>query len=118
MVQFWPDSPQAGFDIAQAFAKRELSEGETQKLIATRESPQAAIPLVAADARIELASRQKIHQLREHELSFEDKTSSAVSAKKFRFRQDSNVFASSSRVHTFVAATHSYSATYGKWFRH
>ena len=64
---------QTRFDVAQALAKRELRERQTQKLIATREAPQ---PIVAAcmsqyvstHTRVEFVPRKKLHELRKHHL--------------------------------------------------
>jgi hypothetical protein len=57
---------QAGFDIAKTFAVRELSKGQTQELIPTREIFDVAIALIAIDANLKLVGREKIHKLREH----------------------------------------------------
>jgi hypothetical protein len=105
VVQFRTNGPQARLDIAQTFAKRELSKSQAKELIATGESSQATIALVAVDAAVELASRQKIHQLRKHELSFEHKTSLATSARKTCPCEGSNVADGSSRVQASCVAT-------------
>jgi hypothetical protein len=45
-----------------------LSKGHTQKLIETRESANAIVASVFADATVEIALGQEAHQLREQEL--------------------------------------------------
>jgi hypothetical protein len=64
------DGFQAGDDVAQALAERELREGQRQELIAARKRAPATIAPIARDASMEVASRQKLHELREHDLAF------------------------------------------------
>lgn len=66
MVEFGGHGTQAGLDVAQAFAERELGKGQTKKLIAAREATRPPIAAVAANAGVEFVSRQEIHQLGEH----------------------------------------------------
>ena len=101
VVQFRTECAQASFDVPQAFAKRELRESQAQELIATGEAARAAVAVVPVDARVEFASRQEFHQLREHELSVEHKT---PWARKTLPRQGSSVLANSDRVQTFCNA--------------
>jgi hypothetical protein len=105
VVQLRRHRPQARLDVAEAFAKRELREGQAQELVATRESTQATIALVPADAGVKLAARQKTHQLRKHEMPFEHKTSSASTARKSCPRKASSVLDDSDRVQAFRIAT-------------
>jgi hypothetical protein len=114
VIQLRSHRSQASFDIAQAFAKRQLRKCEAQELIAAREATWPTIATPASYARMELTTRQEIHQLREHELTVEHKTSLANSAKKLSPRQGSNVLAISSRVHSFLVASGYRSVSYLK----
>jgi hypothetical protein len=53
----------ARFDIPQAFAVRQLSEGHRQILIPTRKLSQTVIALVTADTTTELSVRKEADQL-------------------------------------------------------
>jgi DNA-binding helix-hairpin-helix protein with protein kinase domain len=112
MIQLWLQRSQTRFDVSQAFAKRQLGESQGQELVATRKTARTTIAFVPGNAVVELASRQKLHQLGKHELTFEHKTSSAEKATISRLCQGKSVFASSSRVQAFVAATDCYSSGY------
>jgi hypothetical protein len=101
MIQFRAQRPQARFDVPQAFAIGQLRKSQAQKLVATREATQTAVATVLADASVELASWQKLQELRKHELTLEHKASPAG---KTLPRQGSNVVENSSRVHASVAA--------------
>lgn len=105
VVQLWSHRAQARFDVAQALPIGELSKTQTQKLIAARETALPTMPSVARDTRIELAPRQKLHQLRKHELSIEHKTSWASPARKSAPRQGSSLLVISDRVQTFFYAS-------------
>jgi hypothetical protein len=78
MVQFGGNGTQAGLDVAQTFAKRQLREGQTKKLIAAREATQPTIAVVAANAGVELVTRQKVHQLGKYQLTSIHASSSQV----------------------------------------
>jgi hypothetical protein len=54
------------FDIAQAVAISELSEGQAEELIPTREVFDVAIALVAIDANLKLVGRDEIQKLRKN----------------------------------------------------
>jgi len=69
MVKFGGNGAQAGLDVAQAFAERELCESQTKKLIATREATQPTIAVVATNAGVEFVSRHEVHQLSKHQLT-------------------------------------------------
>jgi hypothetical protein len=60
MIEPQLPSAQTGLDVAQALAKRELSESQTQKLIPAREILDVPIALVPLDTEIELVSRDEI----------------------------------------------------------
>src|SRR5450759_3021498 len=78
MVKFAGNGAQAGFDVAQAFAERELCEGQTKKLLAAREAAQATIAVVATNAGVEFVSRHEVHQLGEHQRTGVHASSSTV----------------------------------------
>ena len=67
VIQFSRHGPQAGFDVAQVFAKRKLTKCQTQKLIATREAAMSPIASVTTHARIEFVPWKTIHELRENQ---------------------------------------------------
>jgi hypothetical protein len=70
MIQLVLDGTEARFDVAQTLAKRELTECQTQKLIATREAALSFVPVVSPDACIEFVSWKKLHDLRKHQLFY------------------------------------------------
>jgi hypothetical protein len=105
VIEFGTHRAETRLDVPQALAKCELRETQAQKLIATGKTAQATMPSVALDAGLKLATREKIHQLREHEMPVEHKTTSAVLARKTCPCQGSNVIAISDRVQTFVDGT-------------
>jgi hypothetical protein len=65
MVQLATKGSQAGLDIAETFAVRQLREGHRQILIPAREASRSRIAAVARHATAELAIRQKAQQLGE-----------------------------------------------------
>jgi len=105
VIQLGPQGPQTRFDVPQAFAIGELRESHAQELVAARETATALIATILVDAGVELAPRQKVHELRKHELSVEHKPPSAAKARKRRPCQDLSVLASSDRVQTWLNAT-------------
>ncbi len=60
VMQLGLEGAEAGFDVSQAPSKRELRKTQTQELVATREASRWMVAAVLADARIELAPRQKV----------------------------------------------------------
>jgi hypothetical protein len=65
MVQLATKGSQAGFDIAETFAVRQLRKGHRQVLIPAREASRSRIAAVTRYASTELAIRQKAQQLGE-----------------------------------------------------
>jgi hypothetical protein len=65
MVQLATKGSQAGFNIAETFAVRQLREGHRQILIPAREASRSRIALVASHAATKLAIRQEAQQLGE-----------------------------------------------------
>ena len=63
VVQFVVQRTKARFDVPQALAVSQLSEGHRQILIPTRELPQTVIALVTADTTTELSIRKETDQL-------------------------------------------------------
>jgi len=55
----------AGLDIAETFAIRQLSEGQTEELIETGEALDLVVAPVTTNAFSKLMERQKVHDLRE-----------------------------------------------------
>lgn len=105
VIQLWPHGPQTRLDVPQAFAEHQLRESQTQELVAAGKTTPPSIASVLRDARGELASRQKVHELRKQQLPVEHKPSSAASAGKIRCRQGPSLLASPSRVHALLNAT-------------
>jgi hypothetical protein len=68
MIELAAHRSKTSFDVSQALAKRELTEGQTQKLIATRKPARPFVAPIASDTRVELVSWKKLHQLRKHQL--------------------------------------------------
>ena len=65
VVQLAVDRSQAGFDISQTLAVRQLSKCETKELVQAGKSPEFIIAAVTLDALGELVGRNVIDQLRE-----------------------------------------------------
>ena len=65
MIKLPLKGAEADFDIAQALAIGQLSEGHAKELIETREVANPLIAMIASDATVELASWQEVDQLRE-----------------------------------------------------
>jgi hypothetical protein len=105
VIEFRAQRSQASFDIPQAFPKRELGVSQTQKLIATRESPRSSRAAVLIDTRLELAARQKTQELGKDELTIQHKPSSATLAGINRRRPGSSLLSISDRVHASQNAT-------------
>src|ERR1700674_741180 len=62
-------STQAGFDVAQALAIRELCECHTQVLIQTREALDLVLALIPSNAAAKRSEWQMLHHLRKNELA-------------------------------------------------
>lgn len=69
VIEFGLESAQAGFDIAQAVAERELGESHGEKLIEARKGLHFVVTLISVDARAEFVHRKKIHDLGEDDAS-------------------------------------------------
>ena len=69
MIEFGPDGPQTGFDIAQTLSPGELSKGHAIKLIETGKRADAMVALISIDAGLESPPRKEIHDLRENNSS-------------------------------------------------
>jgi len=82
VVELWPNRLKAGLDIAQAFAKRQLSERQAKKLIATRKPARPSVASVPSDASVELVPRKKLHELRENQFAVVHQDPSSKKNKK------------------------------------
>lgn len=71
-------------DVAEAFAERELGEGECKKLIAAAEAARPTVAAVTTDAGVELMTRQVVHQLGEYELAGQHREVSTSGIGSFR----------------------------------
>ena len=75
VVELFVKGAEAGFDVPQALAIGQLSEGHAQELIETGEVANPSIAVIASDATVELVFGQRVDQLRkdvaivEHERS-------------------------------------------------
>jgi hypothetical protein len=82
VVQLGLQGTQARFDVPQVFAIGELRESQAQELVAAGKAAAATIAAILVDTSVELASRQKVHELREHDWSVKHKPSSVAVARK------------------------------------
>jgi hypothetical protein len=64
VVKFLVEGVKTDFDVPQALAISQLSEGHAEELIETGEAANPLISVVASDATIELVSGQRVDQLR------------------------------------------------------
>ena len=69
VIAFTTDGLQAGDDVAQAFAKGQLSKSQGEELISAREAAWPTMTAVTSNARIEIVSRKIVHELGKHELT-------------------------------------------------
>src|SRR6185295_2769594 len=69
MVEFGRLSPKTSFDIAQAFAKRQLRECHRQVLIQTSEMLDFVMSTITGDATPKGCQRQMFHQLSKNQLA-------------------------------------------------
>src|SRR5262249_28599849 len=67
-----------GLDVAQALPEGQLSERQTEKLIATREATRPAMATIASHTGVELVPRKEVHELSEDQLSGFHKSSSTA----------------------------------------
>jgi hypothetical protein len=65
MVKLAVDRPQAGLDITQALAVRQLRKCQTKELIKARKSSEFIVSGVTLNAFMELVGRKMVDQLRE-----------------------------------------------------
>jgi hypothetical protein len=64
VVKFLVKGVEADFDVPEALAIGQLSEGHTEKLIETREAANPSIAVIASDATVEFAFGKGVDQLR------------------------------------------------------
>jgi len=69
MVELRPQGAQAGLDVAQTLPVGELGEGHAEELVEAREPSDAVMAAIAPHAPVEVAFRQEVHELREHQSS-------------------------------------------------
>jgi hypothetical protein len=80
MVKLGAKGTQTDLDVAEAFSVRQLGESHGKKLIAAGEPTTLVIAAVSLHACVEVPTWKKIHELREHELPVEHKTTSPFPA--------------------------------------
>src|SRR5262249_54063927 len=78
MIELGLEGAQTRLDVAQAFAKGQLRECQTEKLIPTREAAWPAMATVSAHARVELVPRNEVHELSEDQLAGFHTSSSTI----------------------------------------
>jgi hypothetical protein len=65
VIELSSDGPQAGFDIPQAFAKRQLREGHAEELVEAGETQDLVVAPIPADALAKFVEGKKFEPLRE-----------------------------------------------------
>ena len=65
------DGMQAGDDVTQTFAKRQLGESQGEELIAAGETAWPTMTAVTSNAGIEIVPRKVVHELSKHKLTGE-----------------------------------------------
>ena len=89
MIEFLPVGVEARYDVSQAFAKGQLSEGHAEELIETREASDFAIAVISKNIVIEFESRQMLKQLSEDRFSrIHPETSSDSTEADYRMNRD------------------------------
>ena len=67
VIQLRTHRSQTGFDVAKTFAKRQLRESQTQKLIATRKLALTFVAGITTNTLVEFVPGQELHELSEHQ---------------------------------------------------
>ena len=77
VVEFRAEGRQAGFDVAQTFAPRQLGEGQHEKLFVGGEFANAAVAVVTGDTLVELVFGEEVEELGEDGATFVHKVNTA-----------------------------------------
>ena len=70
VVEFRAKGRQAGFDVAQTFAPRQLGEGQHEELFVSGEFADAAVAVVTGDTLVALVFGQEVEELGEDGATF------------------------------------------------
>ena len=70
MIELGAERSQTGFDVAQAFAPRQLSKSHDQELFVRWQRANTVIAAVTLDASVEFVFGQAVQQLGENGASF------------------------------------------------
>ena len=89
VIAFTTDGLQESDDVAQAFAKGQLSKSQREELISAGEVAEPTITAVTSNAGIEIAPRKIVHELGKHELTRKHGRNSILGKRTFPsgFRQ-------------------------------
>src|SRR6516165_7478626 len=69
MIELGLKGTQTRLDVAQALPEGQLSERQTEELIATREATRPAMATIPSHTRVELVPRKEVHELSEDQLA-------------------------------------------------
>jgi hypothetical protein len=70
VIEFRAEGRQTGFDVAQAFAPRQLGEGRHEKLFVSGEFADTEVAVVTGDTLVELIFGQMVEELGEDGATF------------------------------------------------
>ncbi len=70
VIEFRAEGSQAGFDVAQTFAPRQLCEGQHEKLFVSGEFADAKVAVVTGDTLVEFVFGQEVEELGEDGATF------------------------------------------------
>jgi hypothetical protein len=101
VIQSIPHRTQAGFDVAEALPKSQLSEGHAEELIETGKAYDLVVATISVDAFSELMKRQEIHNLGKNGRRSIHRSLLTVSGQK----SDHNIKSNSNRLRSEWLAT-------------
>ena len=82
VIEFWAEGRQAGFDVAQAFAPRQLGECQHEELFVSGQLADAEVAVVTGDTLVELVFGEEVQKLGEDGATFVHKVKNRQPAVK------------------------------------
>ena len=70
VIKLWPEGRQAGFDVTQTFAPRQLGKSQHENLFVSGQRADAAVAVITGDTLVELVFGQEVEELGEDSATF------------------------------------------------
>ena len=77
VIKLWPEGRQAGFDVTQTFAPRQLGERQHEELLVGGQPADAEVAVVTGDTLVEFVFGQEVEELGEDGATFVHKVKTA-----------------------------------------